>query len=253
MTKKEIAALLDQAARTAQAVPQMAAANLISLSEAYEIQWECIDLRLKRGEKITGHKLGFTSRAKMIQMGVSDLIWGILTDQMELTPGAQVDLTQWIHPRVEPEIAFRVSENIDREISREELPQFIDSMAAALEIIDSRYEDFKFSLEDVVADNCSSTGYVVGDWHPLSMDISDLKIDFLENDQLVDTATSAAILDDPLLSILALSRLAEQSRVTIEKGQVIFAGAATAAHYMQPGNRYSTTIERLGTVGFSVQ
>lgn len=252
MTKREIAEILDQAASKAQAVPQMAAANLISLSEAYEIQWESIGFRLKRGEKITGHKLGFTSKAKMLQMGVSDLIWGILTDQMQLTSGTRVDLTQWIHPRVEPEIAFRVSENIDREITREEIPQYIDSMAAALEIIDSRYENFKFSLEDVVADNCSSTGYVIGEWHSLALDISDLKMELFENEKLVDAATSAAILDDPLQSVLALSRLAEQSRVIIEKGQVILAGAATAALYMQSGSRYTTTVERLGTVGFSV-
>src|SRR5690554_3233833 len=152
MTKKEIAEILDRAATTAQAVPQMADSNLISLNDAYDIQQELIRLRQNRGEKITGYKLGFTSKAKMLQMGVNDLIWGVLTDQMEIAPDATTDLSQWIHPRVEPEIAFRVSENINREISLEELPRYIDKMAVALEIIDSRYENFKFSLEDVVAD-----------------------------------------------------------------------------------------------------
>src|SRR5690606_32872038 len=160
----QIAQTLDQAAKNTQAVPQMAAEYNITLKDAYEIQREAIKLREQRGEKITGYKLGFTSKAKMEQMGVHDLIWGILTDEMEILPNSSVDKNRWIHPRVEPEIAFRVSKDIDRPLALDELPDYLDGMAAALEIIDSRYENFKFSLEDVVADNCSSTGYVIGKW-----------------------------------------------------------------------------------------
>src|SRR5690606_7916486 len=156
MNKQEIANILDQAAKNAQAVPQMAASNQMTLEEAYEIQRMSIQMRVERGEKITGYKLGFTSKAKMKQMGVHDLIWGILTDEMQLQQGETVNLNRWIHPRVEPEIAFRVSKDINRSLKLDELPEYLDAMAPALEIIDSRYVNFKFSLEDVVADNCSS-------------------------------------------------------------------------------------------------
>src|SRR5690606_37388386 len=103
MTNQEIAQILDRAAQSAKAVPQMAAANNITLKDAYNIQKQSIALREKRGEKITGFKLGFTSKAKMQQMGVHDLIWGILTDEMQILPNEIVAKNRWIHPRVEPE------------------------------------------------------------------------------------------------------------------------------------------------------
>lgn len=253
MTNTQIAQTLDQAAKNTQAVPQMAAEYNITLKDAYEIQREAIKLREQRGEKITGYKLGFTSKAKMIQMGVHDLIWGILTDEMEILPNSSVDKNRWIHPRVEPEIAFRVSKNIDRPLTLDELPDYLDGMAAALEVIDSRYENFKFSLEDVVADNCSSTGYVIGKWNDLKINISNLKIDLLENDKLIESATSAAILDNPLLSVVELSRLASDTGLVVKKGHVILAGAATAAIFLKQNSRYKTTVEQLGDVSFSVK
>ena len=250
MNKQEIANILDQAAKNAQAVPQMAASNQMTLEEAYEIQRMAIQLRVERGEKITGYKLGFTSKAKMEQMGVHDLIWGILTDEMQLQQGETVNLTRWIHPRAEPEIAFRVSKEIKRKLKLDELPEYLDAMAPALEIIDSRYENFKFSLEDVVADNCSSTGYVIGDWQPLSTEISNLKMDLLVDNNIVESASSAAILDNPLQSVVELSRLATEAELTVKKGQVVLAGAATAAVFLKPNQTLETKVESLGRVTF---
>ncbi len=253
MTQQEIAKILDQAAKNANAVSQMAATNKMSLKGAYEIQRESIALRVQRGETITGFKLGFTSKAKMEQMGVHDLIWGILTDEMEIRQGETVNLSRWIHPRVEPEIAFRVSKDITRELTLKELPEYIDMMAPALEIIDSRYENFKFSLEDVVADNCSSTGYVIGDWKPLSTPVSDLKMELIVNNVVVESASSAAILDNPLQSVVELSRLASQAGLTVKKGQYILAGAATAAVFLKPKQVLNAGVEKLGTVSFSTK
>lgn len=250
MNNQEIATILDTASRNAKAVPQMAATNQMNLKDAYEIQRLAINLRVERGENITGYKLGFTSKAKMEQMGVHDLIWGILTDEMEIKEGESVDLKRWIHPRVEPEIAFRVSKDIHRELTLEELPNYLDRMAPALEIIDSRYENFKFSLEDVVADNCSSTGYVIGTWQPLSTEISDLKMELVMNNKVIESASSAAILDNPLLSVVELSRLASTAGLSVKKGQVILAGAATAARFLEPNQNLKGRVEKLGDVRF---
>ncbi|PKP24268.1 MAG: 4-oxalocrotonate decarboxylase [Bacteroidetes bacterium HGW-Bacteroidetes-2] len=250
MTNQEIAKILDQAAKNAKTVPQMAEANKMTLAEAYAIQRQSIAMREQRGEQITGYKMGFTSKAKMEQMGVHDLIWGILTDEMEIQQGETVILSGWIHPKVEPEIAFRVSKDIDKQLILEELPEYLDAMAPALEIIDSRYENFNFSLEDVVADNCSSTGYVIGNWQPLSSNISNLKIDLIINDEVVESASSAAILKNPLQSVVELSRLAIQAGVIVKKGHVILAGAATKAHFLKQKQTLTATVESLGKVIF---
>ncbi|HET8809047.1 MAG TPA: fumarylacetoacetate hydrolase family protein [Flavobacteriaceae bacterium] len=258
MTNEQIAQILDNAAHEAKAVQQMAANENFSLEDAYTIQQISINRRLERGEKITGFKLGFTSKAKMEQMNVHDLIWGFLTDEMEIQANEKVDLARWIHPRAEPEIAFRVSQDFpDRELGLEELPEYLDKMAVAIEIIDSRYENFKFSLEDVVADNCSSTGYVIGDWQDLEQEtclagrqVSDLDIELKINDEVIQKGKTSAILGNPLQPVIELSRLASDANIAVKEGYVILAGAATAAEYLKPKQEIEAEVENLGDVRF---
>jgi|SRR5699024_1237791 len=254
MTNQEIATFLDAAAQQAKAVEQISIKNKFSLEEAYQIQRLSIKKREERGEKITGYKLGFTSYAKMEQMGVHDLIWGILTDKMIINSAEKVNLDRWIHPRAEPEIAFQVKEDISKPIELSEISTYIDKMAVAIEVIDSRYKNFKFSLEDVVADNCSSTGYVIGKWQDLDIkNIADLEISLKINDKIVEKGNSAAILDNPLQSVVELSRLASEAGLTVKKGQVILAGAATAAVYLKNNDKIESELENFGKVEFSVE
>lgn len=253
MTNQEIAQYLDDAAKTAKAVPQIAEENNLTLENAYKVQRLSIDERKKRGENVVGYKLGFTSYAKMEQMGVHDLIWGILTDQMIIKPKDKIDLDQYVHPRAEPEIAFRVSQDINKPLELEDLPQYIDKMAAAIEVIDSRYKNFKFSLEDVVADNCSSTGFAIGEWKDLQTDIADLKIALKVNNEIVEKGQLKAILNNPLQPIVELSRLASEAGLTVKKGHVIMAGAATAAVYLKPSQKVESELEQLGHVGFETK
>ena len=167
MNKSEIAKSLDRAAFNAKAIDQISNQFDFTEDEAYEIQKLAIEERLARGEKFVGLKLGFTSYAKMEQMGVHDMIWGRLTDSMWLKNGETLFMDQFIHPRAEPEIAFLLKKDLNHEISLEEIPEYISACAPAIEIIDSRFANFKFSLEDVIADNCSSSSFVIGAWQPL--------------------------------------------------------------------------------------
>lgn len=243
---------LHQAALMVKPTTQPSKSLNLSLDEAYDIQKLLIRHRLKRKEQITGYKLGFTSKAKMQQMGVHDLIWGVLTDKMCIKSGGEIHLNQYIHPRAEPEIAFRISEDINRQISLEELPNYIDKMAVAIEVIDSRYKNFKFSLEDVIADNCSSIGYCIGEWKDLQDDISDLDINLKFNGEVIKKGKSKAILENPYQSVIELSRLATGSGLSLKKDQIILAGAATAAEWIKPKTKIVAELESFGKVNFNV-
>ena len=109
----DIARQLDEAAQHAVSVPQVAAAQNINLEESYKIQRLSMGRRYQRGEQSIGVKLGFTSRAKMEQMGVSDMIWGWLTDSMLYQDRDTLPLNKFIHPRAEPEVCFTVSKEIN--------------------------------------------------------------------------------------------------------------------------------------------
>ncbi len=251
-SQNDLARILDEAAHTAKEVEQISKLHQISIDEAYSIQAASIDRRLKRGEKITGFKLGFTSKAKMEQMGVHDIIWGRLTDSMNYTDGGILHRSKFIHPRVEPEIAFSIKKRIDKPISISKIIDYADGVAGALEVIDSRYKNFKFSLEDVIADNCSSSGYVIGPWMDISTAIGNLNISLLINDKEVQSGNSNAILGNPLESLVEISRMTQKYGFVIETGQVVLAGAATPAVYFDIGDRIEGHVEKLGSIMIKV-
>jgi len=243
---------LDEAAKNSKLVEQLSLQHEISLAQAYAIQEESVKQRYARGEELIGLKLGFTSRAKMEQMGVHDLIWGKLTDAMKIENNGVLDLTNFIHPRAEAEIAFLIKEDIDELVSLENVTNHISGIAAAIEIIDSRYENFKFSLEDVIADNCSSAAYILGDWKEATTKISNLQIDLLVNGELKESGNSDAILGNPLESFVEAVRLAKQYNVTLKKGMIILAGAATPAIYLNSKDNVKVIVEMLGNVSLEV-
>lgn len=249
LSKQEIAIKLDQAAMLAKPIAQWGDENAFNEEESYEIQKLTIEERYKRGEHFIGMKLGFTSYAKMEQMGVHDMIWGRLTSDMLYTAGDELDLSKFIHPRAEPEICFLLKKDIDREIGLDEVGDYILAVAPAIEIIDSRYENFKFSLEDVIADNCSSTAFVVGAWQNIDIDLSNLKMELIINKEVVESGSSDAILGNPWLSVTNASRLAVKYGQELKAGSYLMAGAATSAVFLAQGQLVQTSVERLGTVG----
>jgi 2-oxo-3-hexenedioate decarboxylase len=235
---EEAAAILDAAALNRAPVKQFAQ---LGLSEAYKVQDALMAHRKARGEKIVGVKMGFTSRAKMLQMGVSDLIWGRLTDGMQLEDGGSVSPQRFIHPRIEPEIAFLLQAPLSESCSPLQAGEAVAAVAPALEIIDSRYQDFQFSLSDVIADNASSSGFVVGAWRPLT-EIDNLGIALSINGRTRQVGSTGAILGHPLRSLAAAARLAKG----LEAGWIVLAGAGTAAEVLSPGDHAMVEMEDLG-------
>ncbi len=248
-----IAAKLDLAARRAVAIPQITGDGTeLSVADAYAIQRAAIDHRVARGAHIIGVKMGFTSEAKMAQMGLKDQIWGRLTSDMVVTRGDAIDRARFIHPRVEPEIAVRLKAPLSGQVSREDAIAAVDAVAAALEIIDSRYENFRFALGDVIADNASSSAFVVGPWHAADTDISNVAMTLRVDNAIADTGTSAAILGDPLRSLMAAARLAGADGLVLQPGWTIMLGGATAAAAIGDARSVSLEAGHLGDVGFTI-
>jgi len=243
-----IAERLDSASLNAKATPQISSENLLSLGQAYEVQKISINRRYSRGEKYVGIKMGFTSKAKMEQMGVHDMIWGRLTDKMHYGSGDKLTRSEFIHPRAEPEIAFLLAKDIKEELTLANAQDHVIGVALAIEIIDSRYENFKFSLEDVVADNCSSAGFALGEWKMPDTNIQDILMSLVIDDRIVGKGNSDAILGNPWESLVAAARLAKANGVELKAGNIILAGAATPASYIKVGETVSAHAEGLGSV-----
>lgn len=238
----KLADALDAAVRDARAIPKLTERDPFDVATAYLVQREVIDRRKARGERLAGVKMGFTSRAKMVQMGVDDVIWGLLTDAMVVE--STVDASALIHPRIEPEIAFLIGREVR---SPADAGAAVAGVAVGFEVLDSRYEDFRFTLPDVIADNASAAGFGFGSWHP-PRDLANVGLIMEIDGRVAQTGSSAAILGDPWRSLRAAARLAQEAGIALEPGHVVLAGAATAAVPLPPGAHVRVTGAGLGSV-----
>jgi 2-oxo-3-hexenedioate decarboxylase len=251
---QEMAGILDRAMLEGREIERLSARfPSLTLETAYQVQDAGVALREARGEKYFGLKMGFTSEAKRVQMGLHSPIYGVLTDRMRVQ-GGQFSLKGSIHPKIEPEIAFFVERELKGKISAEEALNACSGICAAMEILDSRFEGFKyFSLPDVVADNCSSSHYILGD-HVLpaskfTLDsLAQLEMSMDVDGKTVQSARASAISGNPVNSLIELCALLASRGRSLPAGSLVLAGAATQAVPLERGSKIRLTAGALGQV-----
>lgn len=248
-----LAERLDKALLTKTAMPQITLAHPeLTLAGAYEIQSLLVHRRLQRGERRIGMKMGLTSRAKMLQVGVNEMSWGRLTDAMLLEEGGVMARDAYIHPRLEPELAFLIGKPLSGKVTAAQALSAVDGVAPAMELVDSRYLDFKFTLNDVVADNSSAAGLLIGPWCSPTQDLSNLGVVLEVNGMVIETASTTAILGHPVRALVAAARLAAEAGEVLHPGDIVMSGGLTAAHSISPGETVRATLQNLGFVSINV-
>lgn len=223
----------------------------LDLDIAYQVQDEILCRRVESGESVVGVKLGLTSRAKQQRMGVDSPSTAWLTDRMILPSGAPLVVSDLIHPRVEPEIVFVMGSPLTGPgVTAVRAMEAVSHVYCGLEIIDSRYKDFKFTLPDVVADNASSALFVVGGRarRPDELDLA-LEGCLLEIDgEVVDSAAGAAVQGHPAEALALAANALAKRQLTIEAGWIVLTGGMTDAVFAHPGSQIAAHFTNLGSV-----
>jgi 2-oxo-3-hexenedioate decarboxylase len=226
----------------------------LTVENAYEIQDELVKLKLSAGNTIVGPKMGLTSKAKMNQMNVKEPIYGYVFDYMKVSNGGTVSVSELIHPKVEAELAFILKKDIEGENpSIEEILEATEFIVPALEIIDSRYENFKFTLPDVIADNTSASRVVFGDHlkRPNDIPVELIGATIAINGEIKAVGTSCAVLGHPAASIAMLTGMLYRKGKKLKAGEIILSGAITEAVRFSAGEYISVKFDGLGEVTFS--
>lgn len=226
----------------------------LDLDLAYRVQDALVARRVGAGERVVGAKLGLTSRAKQEAMGVHEPLYAWLTDAMVL-PGDRLALDALIHPRVEPEIAFVLGADlVGPGVTAADALAATAEVCGALEVIDSRYADFRFTLPDVVADNASAARVLLGAERVAAPDDLAREECVLEVDgQVVATVTGAAVLGDPAEAVALLANDLGRRGRRLEAGWVVLSGALTAAVPLRPGQTVRAAFARLGVLSLHVE
>jgi len=218
--------------------------------DAYAIQDEIRRSKLARGARIVGYKAGLTSFAKMKQMGVETPVFGFLVDYFTVADGGEVRTEELIHPKVEPEIAFVLKRPLKGPGCHiGSVLAATDFIVPAIEVIDSRYRDFKFDLKSVIADNCSSTRFVIGGGMTpiIGLDLRTLGVVLEKNGLPVALGAGAAVLNHPATAVAELANHLGRRGEELPAGAVILSGGITEAVSVAAGDHVCLRIQSLGS------
>ena len=223
----------------------------MTLEDAYEIQLLQIRERLAAGRTVIGHKVGLTSMAMQRQLGVDQPDYGHVTDDMIFLEHLPIDASQYLQPKVEPEIAFVLKRPLAGPgVTVHQAIAAIDFVLPAIEIIDSRIRDWKIGILDTIADNASSGGIVLGST-PVGVGDLDLRLSgciLQRNGDVIATGAGGAVLGSPLTSLVWLANTVGPLGITLEPGHVVLPGSQTASFSVAAGDTITARFGGIGSV-----
>jgi len=251
ITADQIAEVLIAGERDRAEVPQFSATHPdIDVATAYAAQRAFVQSKLDAGEQLVGYKLGLTSRNKQQAMGVDSPLYGRVTTSMLATHGDPIRFDRFIHPRVESEIAFLLKDDVKAPATITSVLAATDVVYGAVDVLDSRYQGFKFTLTDVVADNASAGAFYLG---PITLRPEGLPLHLIGCVVRVDgevtmTAAGAAVMGHPAASVAWLANQLAAEGEYLKAGQLIFSGGVTAPVPVVPGRTVTFEFDRLGSI-----
>ncbi|ULR48542.1 2-keto-4-pentenoate hydratase [Streptomyces deccanensis] len=226
----------------------------LDLSDAYAIQRDNIARRLADGASVVGHKIGLTSAAMQQLLGVGEPDFGHLLNDMVHRDGAPVFAGQYCRPRIEPEICFRLARPLlGPAITVQDVLDATDAVAPALEIADSRIQDWKITLVDTVADNASSAGLICGPWMALadSPDLASVTVDLLVDGACVASGRGREVLGHPAAAVAWLANTLAAFSTSLAPGEIVLPGAMTEAPFVTAGQGVEARFSGLRPVSAS--
>lgn len=251
ISAQEIADDLIAAERERKEIPQFSDSHDYDVATAFAAQKLFVQSKLDAGETFVGWKLGLTSKNKQQAMGVDAPLYGRVTSGMLSAYGAPVRFDRFIHPRVESEIAFLLARDVEGPATITSVLAATEAVFAAVDVLDSRYEGFRFTLEDVIADNASAGAFYLGPVARRPDELPDLRLlgaVVRVNGEVAMTAAGAAVMGHPAASVAYLANELAAQGEGLRAGQLVFSGGVTAPVPVVAGGSVTFEFDQLGTI-----
>jgi 2-keto-4-pentenoate hydratase len=223
----------------------------LDMSDGYAVQAELTRLILEDGDRIIGYKVGLTSKPMQMMIGVDSPDYGPVLGSTIYAGGDAISLGRFIQPKIEAEVvAVMGTELRGPGVTVIDASRAVAGVSASMEIVDSRFADWRIKLADTVADLASNGAAAVsGRVVPLSeVDTRLVGMTLTRNGELVDTGAGAAALGDPIAVVAWLANTLGEVGIALEPGHLVMTGALHAAVPMTAGDVFRADFDRLGPV-----
>jgi 2-keto-4-pentenoate hydratase len=236
---------LDVAERTACGIRPLTERSIgLTAADAWRIAEARDRLRAKRGELHTGYKLGWTSDAMRRSLGIETPNFGSLWAYMAV-PDGELELARLIHPKAEPEFAFLADHTLgDGTVNAQEVIRS-GRWAVALEVVDPRWESYKFDWLDNTADGSSAAAYVVGEFRSAPVPPEQFRLT-METDEVSRQGVGEAAMGSPSAAVAWLVERLRESATVLQPGMVVLTGGITAPVDLVGGMTVAVSSPQLG-------
>jgi 2-oxo-3-hexenedioate decarboxylase len=224
------------------------------LDEAYQVTAALRRIRRARGEQPVGRKIGFTNRTIWDEYQVYAPIWGDMyaTTVHETGGSATLDLSPYLEPRIEPEIAFGLARAPEPGMDEVALLGCIGWVAHGFEIVHSMFPAWRFAAADTVAAFALHGAYRMGPRVPIGAQpaadwlaaLVNFEISLYRDGAFVDRGQALNVLDGPLSALRHLNDLLAMDRHNppLVAGEIITTGTVTRAFPVAAGQTWHTEL-----------
>lgn len=257
-TAAGIAARLDAAEASMTPIPQISLAHPeMTIDDAYAVQRAWTDLKLGRGRRLVGRKIGLTSRAMQQSIGITEPDYGALFDDMVFEDGSEVPAGRFLAPRVEVELAFVLGSALHGPgCTIFDVLRATEYVTPALEILDARVEmtdaatGHTRTIVDTISDNAADAGIITGGRAigPMEADLRWVAALLYRNGTIEESGVAAAVLNHPANGVAWLANKLAAHGEVLQPGQVILAGSFTRAVWARPGDTFHADYGPLGQI-----
>lgn len=251
-TQKLLGKQLYQAAKTKKSIPVISHKyQNFTIGEAYQVQSYMVNQYLEDHYHLSGRKVGMTSRAMQEQFDIHEPDYGYLFEELKFGNNSNIDITQFLEPMVEAELAFVLKEDLNKpDITAEDVFSATEYITAALEIIDARTQHFETTIADSIADNASFAAYVTGDTilSPSSVDLSLVGLIAEKNGKQVTTSSGASVMGNPACAVAWLANKMYALGDPLKKGEFILSGSFISAIPVNPGDQIHIKYGHFGEI-----
>ncbi|MEU8759866.1 fumarylacetoacetate hydrolase family protein [Streptomyces sp. NPDC048659] len=242
--------LADASCRRAPVLPLADRFPGLTLEDAYRIQRLNVERRVSVGGRVAGHKIGLTSLAMQQQMDIHEPDSGFILADMIAPSGSRVNVGEFMAPRIETEIAFRIGRDLNGPADLRAVRTAVAEVFLAFEVLDTCFTDWNITLVDSIADNAACAGVITGAPVPVD-DIGDIAAEHITvgvNGTTVAAGEGRDILGDPFKALVWLTHHLPLLGTTLRAGDIILAGSVHAAIPLVPGMDIRATSTQLPAI-----
>lgn len=221
---------------------------------AYQIQQINNNLKIKNGSRLVGKKIGLTSKKVQNQFNINQPDFGSIFHDKELLTGDSISMNSFFNVRAEAEIAFILGQDLDIDkMTVVDIIESIDYVLPSIELVDSRIKDWRVKITDTIADNASSSHFILGHT-PKTLDEVDIiqcTMNLKQNGKIASSGNGADCLGSPINALYWLAKKMIEMDTPLEEGDIILSGSLGPMISVQAGDSLIAEFQGLGSVSIN--